>query len=297
MMPTGAAAVEARRAAVTVSTPGGRDLGEFTFPPGATVLDLKSAIARGGGPAVVKQALISGAEILDSPKATLVTVGEGEPAMHMTLVESRQRNLALASQGARLVGELGRTWDASKPLLRYDVAFPDWPGGLASDQIAGVPGQGMRWTRGCIIPPALPFHFESLSEFQSYLASVNAAWKDDRAQSTFLLDPPELVIELPGDASFVEQVGFTYTPRDRNFGSLCRAYLSADGEVWTSAGEVQVPPGRRLAGGPGAATLLVDVPGALREEPCKFVKLSFADLGDPLGGVGRRLFFVYVFGF
>ncbi|CAK0911624.1 unnamed protein product [Prorocentrum cordatum] len=319
----------ARRAVVTVSTPGGRDLGEFcfaeassdppatsnvrelvcpcgvslgpsAFPLGATVLDLKSAIARAGGPAVAKQRLISGAEILDDPRAPLATVVEGEVAVHMTLVESRRRNLALASQGAQLVGELGRMRDAArKPLLRYDVAFPGWPEGPPSDQIAGVPGQGMRWTRGCVMPPVLPLSFDSASKFQQHLASIDAAWKGDREQSTFLPDPAEVVIQLAGDVSFVEQVGFTYSPYDRNYGRFCRAYLSSDGEVWTTAGEVQIPPVRELPGGEQAtATLFVDVPRGLQEEPCKFVKLGFADLrADAWGGVGRRLFFVYVFGF
>lgn len=300
-MSTGAAAVEAPadgpatagRVAVRVSTPGGRDLGEFTFPPGATVLDLKAAIARAGGPAVAKQRLISpGAELLDDPRAALASVGDGEPAMQMTLVESRRRNLALASQGAQLAGELGRAWDASRPLLRYDAAFPEWPEDLASDQVAGVPGQchGVRE-----LPQALPVSFGSAAEFQEHLKSVDAAWQGDCQQSTFLPNPAEVVIRLPGDGSFVEKVGFTYSPWDRNYGRACEAFLSADGESWARAGEVQIPWGSER-GDPSrqsTATLFVDVPAAMQEEPCKFVKLDFSGSR----GSGRRLFFVYAFGF
>ncbi|CAK0911619.1 unnamed protein product [Prorocentrum cordatum] len=111
------------------------------------------------------------------------------------MVESRRRNLALASQGAQLVGELGRCdVQASKPLLRYDVAFPEWPEDLASDQVAGVPGQceGVR-----DLPQALPVSFGSAAEFQEHLKSVDAAWEGDCRQSTFLPNPAEVVIRLP----------------------------------------------------------------------------------------------------
>ncbi|CAK0911620.1 unnamed protein product [Prorocentrum cordatum] len=209
------------------------------------------------------------------------------------MVESRRRNLALASQGAQLVGELGRCdVQASKPLLRYDVAFPEWPEDLASDQVAGVPGQceGVR-----DLPQALPVSFGSAAEFQEHLKSVDAAWEGDCRQSTFLPNPAEVVIRLPGEGSFVEKVGFTYSPWDRNYGRVCQVCLSADGEAWTNAGEVQIPYGSER-GDPSresTATLFVDVPAAMREEPCRFVRLDF----DGRRGSGRRLFFVYVFGF
>ncbi|CAK0911622.1 unnamed protein product [Prorocentrum cordatum] len=181
------------------------------------------------------------------------------------MVESRRRNLALASQGAQLVGELGRCdVQASKPLLRYDVAFPEWPEDLASDQVAGVPGQceGVR-----DLPQALPVSFGSAAEFQEHLKSVDAAWEGDCRQSTFLPNPAEVVIRLPGEGSFVEKVGFTYSPWDRNYGRVCQVCLSADGEAWTNAGEVQIPYGSER-GDPSresTATLFVDVPAAMRE--------------------------------
>ncbi|CAK0905621.1 unnamed protein product, partial [Prorocentrum cordatum] len=58
-------------------------------------------VARAGGPDVAKQRLLCGTELLDSPRSPVA-------AGHLLLVESRRRNLALASQGARLGGELGR---------------------------------------------------------------------------------------------------------------------------------------------------------------------------------------------
>jgi len=279
-------AAAAPQMAITVSTLGGRHIGEFALASGATVLDLKSAIARAGGPDVAKQRLLCGTELLDSPRSPVA-------AGHLLLVESRRRNLALASQGARLGGELGRAGGASKPLLRYDHAFPEWPDGFAIDEAAGVPGMC-----GCTpaAASAAPFCFGSAAEFQEHLAAVDAAWKGDLAQSTFLPDPAEVVIQLPGSGGFVEQVGFTYSPWDSNYGRRCQVYLSTDGETWLDAGGVEVPGTGSERGNPRrsqTATLFVDVPGALRAELCSLVRLDF---GGPRG-TGRRLFFAYAFGF
>ncbi|CAK0911621.1 unnamed protein product [Prorocentrum cordatum] len=180
---------------------------------------------------------------------------------------------------AQLCGVWPRPHATAGPSLRSC-----WPG-FVCGQCEGVRD----------LPQALPVSFGSAAEFQEHLKSVDAAWEGDCRQSTFLPNPAEVVIRLPGEGSFVEKVGFTYSPWDRNYGRVCQVCLSADGEAWTNAGEVQIPYGSER-GDPSresTATLFVDVPAAMREEPCRFVRLDF----DGRRGSGRRLFFVYVFGF
>lgn len=258
----------------------GEEVGTFEMPVQATVAELKDMIASAGGPQAVQQRILHGEQTLLEDSLALKDLrqegGSEQDIMSFGVGRLHRRNLALSSSGARLVGSEWAEGQnrAGKPLLRFDDAFPDLEGDPSGSRLGEV---------------------VSGSDLAAHLRRRDEKWKGDCDVSTFLNNRGAVTIHVPGEDNHFEKVGFTYSPWDRNYGHLCEVLLSqsADGP-WNPVGCIEVPAGDER-GDPSrnsAKTLYLEIPPAFARRPFSHVSLAWGSDGD-----GRRLFFVYAFGY
>lgn len=258
----------------------GAEVGTFKLPVHAAVGDLKQYIADAGGPLIMQQRLMYGTSTLSDERVELkslqASADSKDDGMAFSVVSVRRRNLALASSGAQMVGHWGEEQNqASKPLLRFDDAFPDVLGDPSGTELGAV---------------------VSGTDLGAHLKQRDGRWAGDCDMSTFLPREGEVTIFVPGEDHHFEKIGFTYSPWDRNYGRTCSVQLSnaVDGP-WHEVGDISVPSSGRDRGDPSrnsAMTLYCQVPPAHQAASYNYVKLSFGSSGH-----GRRLYFVYAFGY
>jgi len=248
----------------------------------ALLLDVMVAIADTGGPPPVCQQLIYELQALDSADQELAALcegqqpqqqPEGDAILRLTLCRVERKNVALRSTGAVAAG-----FPAMSPLLRHDDAFPK----MSAEE----------WLQSW---EPMPGFITSGAELDHHLAAQNARdWFGDSQQSSFLAGDSVLTISFPEGGARLERVGFTYSPWDRCYGTVCDVLLSADGESdFKRAGSLET---HRVTdrGDPmqhNVKTAWLDVPPAMGYRRSKALRLDFG-----VQGHGRRLYFVYAIG-
>lgn len=253
----------------------GQTVGVFSLPRGTLVSALKDLIAaRDGMPISHAQKLLVGSQSL-TDRMQLHELSAAT-SLELTLIRVEQRNLALASQGATAAA--GGDDYGEKPLIRHDEAFPYEEWGIQQMFCNEDPDE------------AVPTQVRERGPLGRHLAaSKPGSWDGDAKISTFLPNDGAVTVNLANTGGLVTRVGFSYSPWDRNNGTICEVWLSKPGSDFHPAGRVDIP--RHLGGPEVVRTLFMELP-SFSAEPTQAVRFRFLP-----GGRGRRLFFLYVIGY